>query len=78
MPEEKLVITWRDGLVATYDDVTHSTPPGWLIVYRDSVVLWKFPANSIRAVGREPWQADEPGETPLVQNSPGPASSETR
>ena len=58
MPGERLVVTWRDGFVATYDNVSHSTPPGWLIVHRDSAVLWKFPANSIRAVGSEPWHAD--------------------
>ena len=59
MAGEKLVITWMDGVVATYDDVTHSTQDGWLYIYRDSRVLWRHPRSNIRAVGGTVWRPDE-------------------
>jgi hypothetical protein len=58
---ETLVITWMDGKVATYEDVTHSTRDGWLYIYGGhdgALLLWAFPSFNIRARGPRPWTAD--------------------
>jgi hypothetical protein len=69
-----VVITWRDGRVATYRHATTSDVNGTLHVYlydehgNGPLETWRFPSAFIRAIGPEPW-APDPG-------SPGPEPSE--
>lgn len=65
MDLKTVVITWMDGLIATYEHVTASvlngevhiqqyTPAGVLLTGKD----WHFPLGNIRARGPVPWAED--------------------
>ena len=66
MTLKTVVITWMDGPVATYENVTASvlngevhiqqyTPGGVLLPGKD----WHFPIANIRARGAVPWEEDQ-------------------
>jgi hypothetical protein len=72
---ETVVVTWMDGPVATYENITFSTRGGELIIYNhDSggpVVEWRFPESNIRAIGKKPWTADVPLSLPADHDREG-------
>lgn len=64
MDLKTIVVTWKDGEVATYEDATASVREGILHIHiyhapRGSLIgEWHFPASNIRAWGPRRWQAN--------------------
>ena len=59
MSRETIVVTWMDGKIATYEDITFGIREGCLHIYDETVVRWRFPISNIRAWGPQPWQTTQ-------------------
>ena len=69
MTLKTIVVTWMDGPVATYADVTTSDLNGTLHVYQyrngsaEPVGEWHFPTYNIRSWGPRAWEANHYAES---------------